>query len=72
MWIRKLTMDADVFHGLIFSLFIVDWLDAEGSRLVFIALGVIQLGCLLFSIPMYIYGKRARMWTVRMRLMERF
>ncbi|PYH29464.1 putative MFS transporter [Aspergillus neoniger CBS 115656] len=67
-----LNWSKNVFHGLIFSLFIVDWLDAEGSRLVFIALGVIQLGCLLFSIPMYIYGKRARMWTVRMRLMERF
>ncbi|OOF90845.1 hypothetical protein ASPCADRAFT_211802 [Aspergillus carbonarius ITEM 5010] len=67
-----LNWSKNVFHGLIFSLFIVDWLDAEGSRMVFIALGVIQLGCLLFSIPMYIYGKRARMWTVRMRLMERF
>ncbi|RAL12174.1 putative MFS transporter [Aspergillus homomorphus CBS 101889] len=62
----------NVFHGLIFSLFIVDWLDAEGSRLVFIALGVIQLGCLLFTIPMYIYGKRFRMWTVRKQLMEKF
>ncbi|PYH94079.1 MFS general substrate transporter [Aspergillus ellipticus CBS 707.79] len=67
-----LNWSKNVFHGLIFSLFIVDWLDAEGSRMVFIALGVIQLGCLLFTIPMYIYGKRARMWTVRKRLMERF
>ncbi|KAL3468805.1 major facilitator superfamily domain-containing protein [Aspergillus californicus] len=62
----------NVFHGLIFSLFIVDWLEAEGARMVFVALGIIQLGFLLFSIPMYIYGKRARMWTVRKRLMERF
>ncbi|PWY92869.1 MFS transporter [Aspergillus heteromorphus CBS 117.55] len=67
-----LNWSKNVFHGLIFSLFIVDWLDAEGSRMVFIALGVIQLGCLLFTIPMYMYGKRARMWTVRRGLMERF
>ncbi|PLB52532.1 MFS transporter [Aspergillus steynii IBT 23096] len=67
-----LNWSKNVFHGLIFSLFIVDWLDAQGSRTVFLALGGIQLGCLLFSIPMYIYGKRARMWTVRRGLMERF
>lgn len=67
-----LNWSKNVFHGLIFSLFIVDWLDAQGSKKVFLALGGIQLGCLLFSIPMYIYGKRARMWTVRQRLMERF
>jgi len=62
----------DVFHGLIFSLFVVDWMEIDGARMVFVALGVIQFGLLLFSIPMYIYGKRARMWTVRKRLMERY
>ncbi|PYH47806.1 putative MFS transporter [Aspergillus saccharolyticus JOP 1030-1] len=67
-----LNWSKNVFHGLIFSLFIVDWLDAEGSRLVFIALGVIQMGCLATTIPMYIYGKRLRMWTVRKQLMEKF
>lgn len=62
----------DIFDGMIFSLFLVDWLEKDGSRTVFLALGGIQLGCLLFSIPMYIYGKRARMWTVRKRMMEKF
>lgn len=60
-----------MLHGLVFSLFIVDWLDADGSRSVFLAIGGLQLFCLLMSIPMYMYGKRARMWTVRKRLMER-
>jgi len=27
---------------------------------------------MLLSIPMYIYGKRARMWTVRKGMMEKF
>ncbi|KAJ5820347.1 hypothetical protein N7474_005938 [Penicillium riverlandense] len=66
-----LNFSKNVLHGLVFSLFIVDWLDADGSRTVFLAIGGIQLFCLLMSIPMYIYGKRARMWTVRKRLMER-
>ncbi|KAL4941624.1 hypothetical protein BDV06DRAFT_194032 [Aspergillus oleicola] len=67
-----LNWSKNVFHGLIFSLFVVDWMEVDGARLVFVALGVIQLGLLLSSIPMYIYGKRARMWTVRKRFMERF
>ncbi|KAE8377167.1 MFS transporter [Aspergillus bertholletiae] len=67
-----LNWSKNVFHGLIFSLFIVDWLNAQGSRTVYLALGGIQLGFLLFTIPMYIYGKRLRMWTVRKRLMEKW
>ncbi|OJJ34128.1 hypothetical protein ASPWEDRAFT_114166 [Aspergillus wentii DTO 134E9] len=67
-----LNFSKNIFHGLVFSLFIVDWLDSDGSRTVYLALGGIQLACLLFTIPMYIYGKRARMWTVRKRLMEKF
>ncbi|KAL4873601.1 hypothetical protein BDV12DRAFT_81230 [Aspergillus spectabilis] len=67
-----LNWSKNVFHGLIFSLFVVDWMEADGARTVFVALGIIQFGLLLFSIPMYVYGKRARMWTVRRRLMERF
>ncbi|KAJ6016331.1 hypothetical protein N7540_010922 [Penicillium herquei] len=66
-----LNFSKNVLHGLIFSLFIVDWLDADGSRTVYLAIGGIQLFCLLMTIPMYMYGKRARMWTVRKRLMER-
>ncbi|ODM18513.1 hypothetical protein SI65_06385 [Aspergillus cristatus] len=67
-----LNWSKNVFHGLIFSLFVVDWMESDGARTVFLALGGIQLGCLLFTIPMYMYGKRARMWTVRKRLMEKF
>jgi hypothetical protein len=50
----------------------VDWLDAEGSKDVFLVIGGIQLFFMLMTIPMYVYGKRARMWTVRKQLMERF
>jgi len=67
-----LTRSTDVFHGFIFSLFFPHWLESSGSKSTFLAIGGIQLGCMLFSIPMYIYGKRARMWTVRKNLMEKF
>ncbi|KAF1344686.1 major facilitator superfamily domain-containing protein [Delphinella strobiligena] len=67
-----LNFSKNIFHGLVFSLFFNKWLNADGAKSVFLALGGIQLGLLLFTIPMYIYGKRARMWTVRKNLMEKF
>ncbi|EER24471.1 hypothetical protein D8B26_005207 [Coccidioides posadasii str. Silveira] len=67
-----LNFSKNVLHGFVFSLFFVDWLHSDGAKTVFLALGGIHLACMLFSIPMYIYGKRARMWTVRKRLMEKF
>ncbi|KAF1830071.1 MFS general substrate transporter [Decorospora gaudefroyi] len=67
-----LNFSKNVLHGFVFSLFFPHWLEASGSKETFLAIGGIQLGCLLFSIPMYIYGKRARMWTVRKNLMEKF
>ncbi|KAK2757304.1 hypothetical protein FQN54_004818 [Arachnomyces sp. PD_36] len=67
-----LNFSKNVLHGLIFSLFFVNWLESSGMKNVFLAIGGIQLACLLATIPMYIYGKRARMWTVRMKLMEKF
>ncbi|EME38726.1 hypothetical protein DOTSEDRAFT_75467 [Dothistroma septosporum NZE10] len=67
-----LNFSKNILHGLVFSLFFNKWLDSDGSKKVFLAIGGIQLACLLTTIPMYIYGKRARMWTVRMNLMEKF
>ena len=67
-----LNFSKNILHGLVFSLFFNRWLDAEGSKDVFVAIGGIQMACLLTTIPMYIYGKRARMWTVRRNLMEKF
>ncbi|KAK5164225.1 uncharacterized protein LTR77_009919 [Saxophila tyrrhenica] len=67
-----LNFSKNIFHGLVFSLFFNRWLDAEGSKNTFLAIGGIQMACLLSTIPMYIYGKRARMWTVRRNMMERW
>jgi hypothetical protein len=58
-------------HGLVFSLFFPHWLEADGSKNVFLAIGGIHFACLLTTIPLYIYGKRARMMTVRRNWMEK-
>ncbi|KAK3696756.1 hypothetical protein LTR37_017780 [Vermiconidia calcicola] len=67
-----LNFSKNIFHGLVFSLFFNRWLEGEGSKNTFVAIGAIQLVCMLTTIPMYIYGKRARMWSVRKNLMEKF
>lgn len=67
-----LNFTKNIFHGLVFSLFFPKWLESKGSKSVFIWLGVIQLVVLTSTIPMFLFGKRARMWTVRQNLMERF
>jgi len=67
-----LNFSKNVLHGFIFSLFFNRWLEDEGSKRVFLALGGIQLACLMFTIPMYLYGKRLRLWTVQANLMEKY
>jgi MFS family permease len=67
-----LNVSKNILHGLVWSLFFNRWLESDGSKLVFNCIGGIQLACLLTTIPMYIWGKRGRMWTVRRNLMEKF
>lgn len=67
-----LNFSKNVFHGLVFSLFFAQWLESEGPKNTFLVIGILQIACMLTTIPMYIYGKRARMWTVRKRLMDKF
>jgi MFS family permease len=67
-----LNFSKNIFHGLVFSLFFNKWLESDGSRDVFVAVGCIQLVLMLTTVPMYMYGKRARLWTVRRNFMEKF
>lgn len=67
-----LNFSKNIFHGLVFSLFFTDWLESDGAKEVFLALGGIQLFFLLWTIPMYIFGKRCRMWTARRNFLEKF
>ncbi|KAF1983816.1 hypothetical protein K402DRAFT_406541 [Aulographum hederae CBS 113979] len=67
-----LNFSKNIFHGLIFSLFFTHWLESDGPKDVFLIVGGIQIAFLTATVPMYIFGKRARMWTVRKNLMEKF
>ena len=69
--VRPVLTRADVLHGFVFSFFFTGWLEADGPKHVFLALGGVQLACMLFSIPMYVLGKRTRLWTARRNLMAR-
>ncbi|RMZ76671.1 hypothetical protein DV738_g4816, partial [Chaetothyriales sp. CBS 135597] len=62
----------NIFHGLVFSLFFANWLESDGPRTTFLAVGGIQLACLTTTVPMYIYGKRARMETARRGWMDKY
>ncbi|KAM0544006.1 hypothetical protein ACHAPJ_012031 [Fusarium lateritium] len=67
-----LNFTKNIAHGLVFSLFVSHWLEKDGPKTVYIWIGVIQVIVCLFSVPMYIFGKRARMWTARKNLMEKW
>ncbi|KAI5779066.1 putative MFS transporter [Geopyxis carbonaria] len=67
-----LNFSKNVLHGFIFSLFFNHWLDKDGPKMTFVALGIIQVGALLFTIPLYMYGKRLRLWTVEKNLMAKW
>ncbi|EGX94909.1 MFS transporter, putative [Cordyceps militaris CM01] len=67
-----LNFSKNVLHGLLFSLFFSHWLADDGPKMVYVWVGIIHLILLLSTIPLFIYGKRLRMWTVRKNLMEKF
>ncbi|KAB8356526.1 hypothetical protein FH972_024109 [Carpinus fangiana] len=46
-----LNWSKNVFHGLVFSLFFNRWLEGDGAKKVFLAIGGIQLGIMFFTIP---------------------
>ncbi|BCS19493.1 uncharacterized protein APUU_12321A [Aspergillus puulaauensis] len=49
-------------HGLAFSLFVVDWVKASGPRDTFLEIAGIHLVFLFMTVPLYMYGKRVRVW----------
>ncbi|KAL7621734.1 hypothetical protein AAE478_009061 [Parahypoxylon ruwenzoriense] len=51
--------------------FISDWLSRQGPKEVFCIIGAVHVFICLCAIPMYIYGKRCRSWTSRVKLFEK-
>lgn len=53
------------------SFFSNDWIANQGVRYAFFTVGGITIGATLTTIPMYIYGKRARSFVWRHNLLDR-
>ncbi|KAI1391789.1 MFS general substrate transporter [Hypoxylon trugodes] len=51
--------------------FISDWISSQGPKEVFLIIGGIHVFICLCAIPMYIFGKRCRSWTSRVKLFEK-
>jgi len=60
-----LNFSKNVFHGPVFGLFVTGWVESDGPRTVYLWIGIIQLVVLVFTVPMFMFGKRARQWTAR-------
>ncbi|KAG4441596.1 hypothetical protein IFR05_002931 [Cadophora sp. M221] len=45
--------------------YINDWIATQGTRNVFFVIGGLTVAASLTTIPMYIWGKRARSWVYR-------
>ncbi|KAJ6113376.1 major facilitator superfamily domain-containing protein [Penicillium sp. IBT 18751x] len=53
------------------SFYINGWIDSQGVRNCFFTIGGITMGVTLLTIPMYIFGKRARSWVHRHGIADR-
>lgn len=51
--------------------FISDWISSQGPKEVFCIIGGVHVFICICAIPMYIYGKRCRSWTSRVKLFEK-
>ncbi|ORY13771.1 major facilitator superfamily domain-containing protein [Clohesyomyces aquaticus] len=56
--------------GLVF--YLNDWLSKDGVRKVFFSIGGVTAAVSLLTVPMYIFGKRARSWVYRSKVLDRF
>lgn len=48
-----------------------DWIAVQGVRDCFFVLGGITAAVVLTTFPMYVYGKKARSWTYRHRIITK-
>lgn len=65
-----LLFNKNIIFGLIWSAFLPVLLQEVGSKQVYLIVGGIQLACMLLAIPMYVFGKRVRMWAGRRGVMK--
>lgn len=55
-----LNFSKNIFHGLAFSLFITGWIQTDGSKIVYIWIGIIHLLAMFSTLPLFIFLGRGR------------
>lgn len=53
------------------TFYVNNWIEVQGVRDCFFVIGGITAGVALLTVPMYIFGKKARSFTFRHRLIDR-
>lgn len=53
------------------TFYVNDWIALQGVKNCFFVIGGITMGVCLLTIPMYIFGKKARSWVFRYRVLDR-
>ncbi|KAJ0424370.1 major facilitator superfamily domain-containing protein [Aspergillus carlsbadensis] len=53
------------------TFYVNGWIESQGVRNCFFTIGGITIGVTLLTVPMYIWGKRARSWVHRHRIADR-
>ncbi|KAL4960062.1 major facilitator superfamily domain-containing protein [Aspergillus stella-maris] len=53
------------------TFYVNGWISSQGVRNVFFTIGGITIGVTLLTVPMYVFGKKARSWVHRHRIAER-
>jgi hypothetical protein len=53
------------------TFYVNGWIESQGVRNCFYTIGGITIGVTLLTVPMYIWGKRARSWVHRHRIADR-
>lgn len=58
--------------GMLVSLYGADWIEAQGTVVVFGEMAAIQVASVLFAIPLFLWGNSLGAWTSTYGPMKRF
>ncbi|PNS19603.1 hypothetical protein CAC42_7447 [Sphaceloma murrayae] len=65
-----LTVVTSLCYGLVLNVTFDEWIESRRPKEVFLVLGAIHAAVLSTTLPMYIFGKKARAWGARKTLFE--
>lgn len=60
-----LNFSKNIFHGLVFSLFITGWIQTDGSKIVYIWIGIIQLLAMFSTLSLFFFWEEGAVLGVK-------